>query len=142
MIHLDELFYSFNEVSSNAGPDHMIGHEITGLYGLDHAQTLAIVIPAVWKFKKEQKKAKLVQYAEQVFGIREGSDDQKADLAIAKTEAFFEAMGNKPRLSAYGLSEKDIPAVAEKLQQHGHVKLGEYGDITPEEVQQILKLAL
>jgi NADP-dependent alcohol dehydrogenase len=121
---------------------HMIGHEITGLYGLDHAQTLAIVIPAVWKFKKAQKMAKLAQYAEAVFAIHDGNDEQKADAAIARTEAFFEAMGNKTRLSAYGLTEQDIPAISEKLQQHGHIKLGEYGDITPVEVQQILKLAL
>nr|WP_321239233.1 iron-containing alcohol dehydrogenase [uncultured Tolumonas sp.] len=121
---------------------HMIGHEITGLYGLDHAQTLAIVIPAVWKFKKAQKMAKLAQYAEAVFAIHDGNDEQKADAAIARTEAFFEVMGNKTRLSAYGLTEQDIPAISEKLQQHGHIKLGEYGDITPVEVQQILKLAL
>lgn len=51
-------------------------------------------------------------------------------------------MGNPPRLSAYGLDASVIPAVAEKLTQHGHVKLGEYGDITPEDVKEILKLAL
>ncbi len=121
---------------------HMIGHEITGLYGLDHAQTLAIVLPAVWKYKKEQKKAKLLQYAERVLDLRTGSDDERVDAAIKKTEEFFESMGNPPRLSAYGLDASVIPAVAEKLTQHGHVKLGEYGDITPEDVKEILKLAL
>ena len=121
---------------------HMIGHEITGLYGLDHAQTLAIVLPAVWKYKKEQKKAKLLQYAERVLDLRTGSDDERVDAAIKKTEEFFESMGNPPRLSAYSLDASVIPAVAEKLTQHGHVKLGEYGDITPEDVKEILKLAL
>ena len=121
---------------------HMIGHELTGLYNLDHAQTLAIVIPAVWKFKKQQKREKLLQYAERVFALHQGSDEERIDLAIQKTEEFFALMGNPTRLSAYGLGEKDIPAVQEKLTLHGLVKLGEHGDITPKEAGEILKLAL
>ncbi|ABM04234.1 alcohol dehydrogenase, NAD(P)-dependent, iron-containing [Psychromonas ingrahamii 37] len=121
---------------------HMIGHELTGLYNLDHAQTLAIVIPAVWKFKKQQKREKLLQYAERVFALHQGSEEERIDLAIQKTEEFFVLMGNPTRLSAYGLGEKDIPAVQEKLILHGLVKLGEHGDITPKEAGEILKLAL
>jgi NADP-dependent alcohol dehydrogenase len=48
---------------------HMIGHEITALYGLDHAQTLAIVLPAMLDVRKETKRAKLLQYAERIWGI-------------------------------------------------------------------------
>ena len=121
---------------------HAIGHELTALYGLDHAQTLAIVLPAMWKYKKEQKRGKLLQFAERVFSINSGSDDQKIDLAIQKTEAFFTLMGNPTRLSAYGLSEKDIPAVKDKLTQHGMLAMGEHKDITPEDAAEILKLAL
>jgi NADP-dependent alcohol dehydrogenase len=121
---------------------HMIGHEITGLYGLDHAQTLAIVLPAVWKYKKQQKKAKLLQYAQRVLGLTTGSDDERVDAAIAQTEVFFNNMGNPTRLSAYKLGEEVFQAVADKLQQHGHVALGEHADITPEDVKAILKLAL
>ncbi len=121
---------------------HMIGHELTGLYGLDHAQTLAIVMPAVWKFKKAQKLGKLAQYAERVWNITSGSDEEKADQAIARTEAFFTSMGNPTHLSDYNLDASHIPAVLEKLELHGHVALGEYGDITPKEVSEILTLAL
>lgn len=121
---------------------HMIGHELTGLYGLDHAQTLAIVLPAVWKYKKDQKRAKLLQYAERVFGLTEGSEDERIERAIQKTEAFFALMGNPTTLSAYGLGEKDIPAVQEKLKLHGMTALGEHRDITPEDAGEILKLAL
>jgi NADP-dependent alcohol dehydrogenase len=121
---------------------HMIGHEITGLFGLDHAQTLAIVLPAVWTFKKAQKKAKLLQYADRVLNLRDGDEDARVEAAITATRAFFETMGVPTRLSAYGLDEKIIPAVTEKLTQHGHVQLGEHTDITPADVAQILKLAL
>ena len=121
---------------------HMIGHELTGLYGLDHAQTLAIVQTAVWKHKLAAKQAKLAQYAERVFDVRDGSEAQKAQAAIEQTEAFFTAMGNPVRLSAYGLGEEVIDKVAAKLTEHGHVALGEHSDITPDDVKQILRLAL
>lgn len=121
---------------------HMIGHELTGLYGLDHAQTLAIVQTAVWKHKLQAKQAKLAQYAERVFDVRDGSEEQKARAAIEQTEAFFSAMGNPVRLSAYGLGEEVIEKVAAKLTEHGHAALGEHADITPDDVKQILRLAL
>lgn len=121
---------------------HAIGHQITALYGLDHAQTLAIVLPAVWSYKKAQKKAKLLQYADHVLGIKAANDDQCATLAIEKTRSFFELMGVPTRFSAYGLDATAIPAIVEKLRQHGRLKLGEHGDITPDDVAQLLQLAL
>lgn len=121
---------------------HLIGQEITGLYGLDHGQTLAIVIPAVWTYKKEAKKAKLLQYAERVWNITEGDDDARATAAIENTRQFFEQMGVKTHLSDYGLDRSAIAAVVAKLEEHGHVKLGEHADITPTDVAAILELAL
>lgn len=121
---------------------HLIGQEITGLYGLDHAQTLAIVLPAVWTYKKEAKKEKLIQYAERVFGVTEGDDEARATAAIEQTRAFFEHMGVKTRLSDYGLDRSVIPAVVAKLEAHGHVRLGEHADITPADVTALLEFAL
>lgn len=48
---------------------HMIGHELTTVHGLDHAQTLAVILLAVRRTEKAQK---LLQYAERVWGIEEG----------------------------------------------------------------------
>lgn len=121
---------------------HMIGQEITGLYGLDHAQTLAIVQPAVWMHTREAKKAKLLQYAERVWGLVEGDDDTRITGAIENTRQFFEAMGVRTRLSDYGLDRAVIPAVVAKLEQHGHVRLGEHANITPADAASILALAL
>lgn len=121
---------------------HMIGQEITGLYGLDHAQTLAVVQPAVWLYKQEQKKAKLLQYAERVWGLHEGDDDSRVMAAIENTRQFFEQMGVPTRLSAYGLDASVIDPVVAKLEAHGHVNLGEHGDITAADVKAILTLAL
>lgn len=121
---------------------HLIGQEITGLYGLDHGQTLAIVMPAVWTYKLEQKREKLAQYGRRVLGINEADDLVAAEKAIVRTREFFEAMGVRTRLADYDLGAEVIPQVVAKLQQHQFVQLGEHGDITPDDVSKILELAL
>ncbi|MBO9686843.1 alcohol dehydrogenase [Roseateles chitosanitabidus] len=120
---------------------HMLGHELTAMHGLDHAQTLAIVLPSLLAYKKEQKRAKLLQYAERVWHLRDGTEDQRIDGAINATRAFFEQMGVPTRLSGHGLDGSAIPAMIAKLKEHGCVALGEHGDITLEDSQRILEAA-
>ena len=121
---------------------HMIGHEITALYGLDHAQTLAIVLPSVLQSQKEQKKEKLLQYAERVWGISTGSEDTRIDKAIRKTREFFEQMGIKTRLYDYGLDATIVPKLVDQLEQHGMIKLGERRTVTLEVSRQILEMSV
>jgi NADP-dependent alcohol dehydrogenase len=121
---------------------HMIGHELTAAYGLDHAQTLAIVLPALLTVRKEAKRAKLLQYAERVWGIREGDEDQRIDAAISATRQFFSQIQVKTYLSEYGLDHQVIEHIPAQLIAHGMVKLGEKRDITPDVVKQVLTLCL
>lgn len=121
---------------------HIIGHEITAIYGIDHAQTLAAVLPSLLQVCKQGKRAKLLQYAERVWGISEGNEDTRIDAAINKTREFFENMQIKTRLSDYNLTADSIPVLVDQLKKHGLVKLGEGEDITPEVVQKILELSL
>jgi NADP-dependent alcohol dehydrogenase len=121
---------------------HMIGHEITAMFGIDHGQTLAIVLPALLEVCKEQKRAKLLQYAERVWNITEADEDAKIALAIKKTREFFESLGIKTRLSEYGVKADGVPALVAQLKAHGMVALGEKGAITPEVSQKILEKAL
>ncbi|OJJ14609.1 NADH-dependent alcohol dehydrogenase [marine bacterium AO1-C] len=121
---------------------HMIAHELTAHYGIDHARTLAIILPSAYTKKFEQKKEKLAQYAEQVFNITEGSVEDKAKQAIEKTEAFFQSLGIKTRLSEYTDDYQGFGAkVAESLKAHGMIKLGEHRDITPEVAAEIVEMA-
>ncbi len=120
---------------------HMMGHELTALHGLDHAQTLAIVLPSLLQAKKAQKRAKLLQYAERVWNLREGSEDQRIDGAIAATRAFFEKMGVPTHMADYQLDGSTIPTLVAKLKEHGMTALGEHADITPEVSQKIYEAA-
>lgn len=120
---------------------HMIGHELTALHGLDHAQTLAVVLPAVMHKQREHKRAKLIQYARRVWQLTDGDEEALIDGAIEATRRFFVQMGNPTRLSDYGLDESIIDPLVAQLEAHGFTALGEHGDITPAEAKAILKLA-
>ncbi|WP_299073119.1 iron-containing alcohol dehydrogenase [uncultured Paraglaciecola sp.] len=121
---------------------HMIGHELTGTHGIDHARTLSIVLPAVMKVCKEAKREKLLQYAERIWNVKEGDDDARIDRAIELTEQFFTTMQVPTRLSHVDLGAADIDVLIEKLTQHGMVKLGEHSTVTPDVSREILNAAL
>ncbi|MFS1423210.1 iron-containing alcohol dehydrogenase [Shewanella sp. 10N.286.48.B5] len=121
---------------------HMIGHELTASHGIDHARTLSIVLPAVMKVRREQKHAKLVQYAERVFGITTGSDEQKIDQAIEATENFFKLMKVPTRLSDIDLGAEQVDVLVAALESHGMTKLGEHGDIDLAVSREILTTAI
>ena len=120
---------------------HMIGHELTAKFGIDHGKTLSIVYPSLLEVVKEQKFAKLLQYAERVWGITEGTDAEKVDAAIAKTRDFFESLGIKTRLSDYGVEASGINDIVAQLEAHGMLKLSETGAITPDVARTILEKA-
>jgi NADP-dependent alcohol dehydrogenase len=121
---------------------HMIGHELTALFGIDHGQTLAIVLPSLLEVRREQKRAKLLQYAESVWHIESGSEEEKVDLAIQKTREFFESLGVKTRLSQYGVGVDQIPVIVEQLKAHGMTALSETQDLTLDISQKILEGAV
>jgi len=121
---------------------HMIGHEVTALHGLDHAQTLAIILPTMLSLRRDSKRAKLLQYAERVWNIREGSEEQRIDAAISKTRYFFESMQVKTRLSAYQITKEDIPALLVQLEKHGMLRLGEHGDVTLDISRTVLETSI
>jgi NADP-dependent alcohol dehydrogenase len=121
---------------------HSIGHEITALHGLDHAQTLAIILPNVMAVKRDKKRAKLLQYAERVWGLSSGGEDERIDGAIAKTRDFFERMGVRTYLRDYGIGADAVPALMAQLERHGLTRLGEHQDIDLATSQRILELSV
>ncbi len=109
---------------------HMIGHELTSLFGIDHARTLTILLPAVMRELKASKKDKLLQFANNVWGLTDErqSDDDKIDAAIDMTEAFFKSLNLPVSLSDANLDESVIDTVIEQLDAHQMTALGEHGN--------------
>ena len=121
---------------------HMIGHELTAFFGIDHAKTLAVILPALLEVRKEEKKAKLVQYAERVWKIENGTDEFKADQAILKTREFFESLDVKTRLTDYNISPSDFDKIIKGLEEKHLTALSETRDINLDISRQILEKAL
>ncbi|MFI3303187.1 MAG: iron-containing alcohol dehydrogenase [Rikenellaceae bacterium] len=118
---------------------HMIGHEITALTGLTHGHTLSIVMPGVISVMREQKCAKILQYAERVWGITEGSDEERIDAAIDATENFFRSLGLKTRLSENGIGEEVAAEVVARIKSRGSA-FGEKANVTYDVIEKILAL--
>lgn len=118
---------------------HMIGHELTAFYGIDHGQTLAIVLPGVMLVLKDQKQKKIERLGREIFGLTGLSGGVLIDKTIQNVEGFFHQMGIKTRLSDYGLGDEAIDKVANRLNQRGW-KLGECKNITGEVAREILDL--
>lgn len=121
---------------------HMIAHELTAYYGIDHARTLAVILPSAYQYKFEQKKDKLAQYGERIWNIKGGNKDEIAQLAIQKTQQFFESLGIDTQLSKYTNDYEGFAQIAAKsLKEHGLVMLGEHRDIMPEDAEKIIEMA-
>ncbi|QGY46817.1 iron-containing alcohol dehydrogenase [Maribellus comscasis] len=117
---------------------HMIGHELTAFHGIDHGRTLAIVLPGMMNVKRENKKDKILQYGERIWGVSSGNDDEKINKAIEKTIGFFESLGVPTTLPEYDVPEKTIGKITTRFQERKS-KLGEKADIDYEQVGEILK---
>lgn len=121
---------------------HLVGHELTSQFGLDHAQTLAVLLPTMLEVRSQGKQAKLLQYAERVWGITQGSESERIELAIRKTRDFFESLGVKTRLADYGIAASDIDELVHQLEIHGMTQLGEQQDVTLAVSRQVYELSL
>jgi NADP-dependent alcohol dehydrogenase len=121
---------------------HAMGHELTALFGIDHARTLAIITPSHYKFNFETKKEKLAQYGERIWNITEGSIEDKAHAAIKKTEAFFNQLGIDTKLSEYTKAyEGTAEEIAKRFTNRGWLGLGEHKSISPDKVEEIIKMS-
>ncbi len=120
---------------------HMIGHEITALAGITHGQTLVVVLPGVMNVMREQKGDKIVQFGQRVWGITEGTKDERIDSTIAATEEFFRSLGLATRLSELGVGEEVVDEIVRRFKQRGTL-LGENNNIDYRLVEQVLRQRL
>lgn len=121
---------------------HMIGHELTALYEIDHARTLAIIGPNLYKVMFETKKEKLAQYGERVWNITGNSTEEIAHKAIEKTIEFFHIMGMKTKISENAENiENTADFIVNRFEERGWKGLGEKQNITLEKVREIVEMS-
>jgi NADP-dependent alcohol dehydrogenase len=121
---------------------HAMGHELTALFGIDHARTLAIIAPSHYRYNFKGKKEKLAQYAERVWNITNGTTDEKAEAGIKATEDFFHSLEINTRLSEYtGDFKGTAQKISQKFIERGWNGIGERKDLTPSDVEKIVEMS-
>lgn len=121
---------------------HMIGHELTAYFGIDHARTLAIIVPRLYEDQFENKRQKLAQYGQRVWNLT-GSEEECARESIRRTEAFFHSLEIKTHVSEYVTNIHDLPEkIRDRFEERGWLAMGERQAITPESVESIVRAAL
>jgi|TARA_R110000737_G_scaffold353258_1_gene403612 NADP-dependent alcohol dehydrogenase len=121
---------------------HMIGHELTAIYGIDHARTLAIIAPRLYENQFENKKEKLAQYGKRVLGLS-GTNDDVAHTAISKTEEFFQSLGIETKINAYTKDTSDLATeIKKRFVDRGWEKMGERQAIEPNDVFDIVQKSI
>ena len=121
---------------------HMIGHELTALYEIDHARTLAIIGPNLYRVMFDTKKEKLAQYGPRVWKIQGNSIEEIAEKSIEKTVAFFHEMGMKTKLSENTENyEKTADFIVKRFEERGWKTLGEKQNISLDKVRTIVKMS-
>ena len=120
---------------------HMIGHELTALYGIDHARTLAIIGPNLYRVMFETKKGKLAQYGKRIFNLT-GTEEEIAKEAINKTVEFFHTMGMQTKLSDCTKEyAKTADFIVNRFEERNWKALGEKQNITLEKVKSIVEMS-
>lgn len=121
---------------------HAMGHELTAYFGIDHARTLAVIAPSHYRYHFEDKKGKLAQYAERVWGITDGTIEEKAEAGIRKLEEFFHSLNIQTKLSEY---TEDFSGTAERVEkaftERNWTGLGEYKKLTPQDARKIVEMS-
>lgn len=121
---------------------HMMGHELTAFFGIDHARTLAIIAPSHYLYNFDSKKEKLAQYAERVWNVTNGSIEEKANIAIEQMKSFFHSIGMSTKLSDY---TNEYDGTAERIQEiftnRGWTGLGEHRSLKPEDAKKIVEMS-
>ena len=118
---------------------HMIGHELTAFHGLDHAVTLAIVLPGVLRLMKDKRREKLLQYAQRVWNINQGTEEERIEKAIQQTESFFRQVGIATRLSEHNLGQDTIDRIVDRFTQRKKRAVGAQQDVTVANVGELLQ---
>ena len=116
---------------------HMIGHELTAFYGIDHARSLAVVHPQLIRVMLEDKKEKLDLMGQEVFGVLHNKE-----IVLEALEYMYQSIGISTNLNDYNIDDKVVENITSALKKHGMTNLGEKGNVTLEKVEQILNMAM
>ena len=97
------------------GVDHGMAHPLSALFDVPHGVACAMLLPTVMRFNAPAALDKYVEIAKAVGVYRDGmSLEEAADAACRAIEDLSARVGTNKRLTDLGITEADIPALADQ----------------------------
>ncbi|MCF8056170.1 MAG: iron-containing alcohol dehydrogenase [Desulfocapsa sp.] len=94
-------------------PMHMIEHSLSAFYNVPHGAGLSAVIPGWMRHYAQLNSKRFAQFAERVFDIREGSEEERASRGVEALSAWFTKVNSPTTLTTLEIPKDDIPRIAE-----------------------------
>ena len=117
---------------------HQIGHELTAINGITHGHTLAIVFPGLLRVLHDQKFNKVLQFGERVWGITDGSQEQRFERTVEAIENFFRSLGLQIKLHEVGVGMDTVLEIERRFNERG-VAFGEGANVNGTVARKILE---
>ena len=118
---------------------HTLEHSVSAYYDIAHGAGLAIMFPAWMRYNYKEDLPKFVRFAEKVFGITEGADEERANLAIDKLKQFYKELGAPVTLKEIGVTPEDLDKLADNASMRAPE--GKLKKLFREDILAIYKLA-
>ncbi len=105
-------------------PCHQIGHVLSALYDIDHGVTLAVIMPAFFRYTahlNDERAARFAELGYRIFRLdREGRKDiDVADECTDKFVAFVKEVGVPVNLKSVNVPKEDLDKIADEVIAHG-----------------------
>ncbi|MBM7854895.1 alcohol dehydrogenase YqhD (iron-dependent ADH family) [Desulfohalotomaculum tongense] len=118
---------------------HDIEHSLSAYYDIAHGAGLAIIIPAWMKYVYKENMNKFEQFAERIFNITGGQQEDKIIQAINSLKAFFQKLNAPTTLKEVGVKYSDLEKLAENTVISG--PRGRIKKLSKNDIVEILKAA-
>ena len=124
------------------GVDHGMAHPLSALHDVPHGVACAMLLPVVMRFNATAAKPKYVEIAKACGVYQEGmSIDEAVDAACKAIEDLSKLVGIPQHLTDLGITEQDIPALAEQAIVDVCTP-GNPRDVTKEDIVELYKQIL
>ncbi|SDP66790.1 iron-containing alcohol dehydrogenase [Selenomonas ruminantium] len=92
---------------------HKLGHELSGRFDVTHGASLTAVWGSWARFVYQDDIPRFAQFAEKVWGIHEGTEEERAKAGIERTVAYFQEIDMPTNFTELGIGVQDETVLAE-----------------------------
>ncbi len=123
---------------------HKLGHELSGKFDVTHGASLTSVWASWARYVYKDKPSRFAQFAEKVWGVNTGTDEERARAGIRETEEFFRSIDMPTCFTELGIgiqTQESLEYLADMCTDYGHKKVAVFHPIGRADAIAIYKMA-